>query len=78
MQVIQSFRTARWLRTLNLFLQAVLALTFFGGLNYLALHYSWRKDLTRLRSHSLSAETRAYLAQLDKPVRIIVTLERDS
>ena len=31
-----SFRTARWLRTINLVLQAVLFLTFFAGLNYLA------------------------------------------
>jgi hypothetical protein len=34
--VIDSFRAARWIRTLNLVLQAVLFLTLIGGLNYLA------------------------------------------
>jgi len=32
---IESYRAARWLRTINLVLQAVLFLTLFGGLNYL-------------------------------------------
>lgn len=68
-----SFRATRWLRTINLVLQALLFLSLFGGLNYLALHYSWRFDLTRLRKHSLSAETTSYLDRLNKPVRVIVT-----
>jgi ABC-type uncharacterized transport system involved in gliding motility auxiliary subunit len=79
MSFVPSFRTARWLRTTNLVLQALLFLTFFGGLNYLALQYNWgRFDLTRLRKHSLSAETLSYLEQLTQPVRIIVTFPRKS
>jgi ABC-type uncharacterized transport system involved in gliding motility auxiliary subunit len=79
MSLAPSFRAARWLRTINLVLQAVLFLTLFGGLNYLALQFNWgRFDLTRLRKHSLSAETRSYLDQLTQPVRVIVTFPRKS
>jgi ABC-type uncharacterized transport system involved in gliding motility auxiliary subunit len=73
-----SFRTARWLRTINLVLQAALFLTFFSGLNYLALNYSWRFDLTQHRRYSLSAETEAYLHNLQLPVRIVATFTQDS
>jgi ABC-type uncharacterized transport system involved in gliding motility auxiliary subunit len=72
-----SFRAARWLRTTNLVLQAVLFVTFFVGRNYLASHYAWRFDLTQLRRHSLSAETKSYLERLGEPVRIIVTLAQE-
>jgi hypothetical protein len=76
--VIDSFRAARWIRTLNLILQAVLFLTFVGGLNYLARSHSWRFDLTRYRRFSLSPETRAYLRELSLPVHIVVTTKADS
>ncbi len=71
--MIDSFRAARWIRTLNLVLQAVLFLTFVGGLNYLARSHSWRFDLTRYRRFSLTAETLAYLRELSLPVHIVVT-----
>lgn len=73
-----SFRTVRWVRTLNLLAQAVLFFTLFAGLNYLAVHYAWRFDLTKNQSRSLSAETRAYLKNLDKPVRVVVTLTENN
>lgn len=73
-----SFRAARWIRFINLILQAVLFLTLFAGLNYIALNHSWRFDLTENRRHSLSAETRAYLADLERNVRIIVTISADN
>lgn len=74
-----SFRTARWVRTLNLVLQAVLFLTLFGGLNYLARNHAWgRFDLTEQRRYSLSPETVSYLQNLERPVRIVVTLTGDS
>jgi len=73
-----SFRAARWVRTLNLVLQAVLFLTFFGGLNYLAGNHAWRYDLTHQRRYSLSPETLSYLRNLPRPVRIVVTLTEDS
>jgi hypothetical protein len=61
MFAFESFRAARWLRTFNLVLQAVLFLTLFGGLNYLARNHAWRFDLTKQRKFSLSAETLSYI-----------------
>ena len=77
MPVLDSFRAARWTRTLNLILQAILFLTLFGGLNYLARHNAYRYDLTSQRRYSLSAETLSYLQDLPSPVRIVVTLTED-
>jgi hypothetical protein len=74
MATFDSFRTARWVRTLNLVLQAILFITLFGGLNYLARNHSLRYDLTQQRRYSLSPETIAYLHTLSSPVRIVVTL----
>jgi len=74
MPAFDSFRTARWVRTLNLVLQAVLFISLFGGLNYLARNHSLRYDLTQQRRYSLSPETIAYLHTLSSPVRIVVTL----
>jgi hypothetical protein len=71
--MVDSFRAARWIRTLNLALQAVLFLTFIGGVNYLARSHSMRYDLTRYRRFSLSAETLAYLRELPLPIHIVVT-----
>ena len=73
-----SFRVVRWTRTLNLLAQAILFVTLFAGLNYLAVHYAWRFDLAENRAHSLSPETRAYLKNLKEPVRIVVTLTPNS
>jgi hypothetical protein len=73
-----SFRAARWLRTLNLVLQALLFLTFFGGLNYVAKNHAWRYDLTRSRKFSLSAETLSYVKNLPRPVHVILTLSPES
>ncbi len=70
-----AFAKARWLRTINLVLQAALFLSFFGGLNYLALHHGFRWDLTNHRRHTLSEETLAYLRTLDQPVRLILTID---
>lgn len=77
MSFADSFRAARWLRTLNLMLQAVLFTTLFSGLNYLAMQYALRFDLTQYRRYSLSPETKSYLNSLRAPVRIVVTLTDD-
>ena len=73
MAIRHTFAFARWTRTLNLVLQALLLLTLFGGLNYLALHHGWRWDLTNHRRHTLSEETHAYLRSLDQNVKLVVT-----
>ena len=70
-----SFQANRWLRTINLVLQALLFLALFAGVNYLALRYTWRFDLTRNRFFSLSAETRSYIEQLKEPVHIVIAFE---
>jgi hypothetical protein len=75
---IESYRTVRWLRTINLVLQGALFLTLFGGLNYLAIHYHWRYDLSQHHRFSLSPETLSYLGELLRPIRIVVTLTPDS
>jgi len=74
----ESFRAARWLRTINLLLQALLIFTLFGGLNHLARRYAWRYDLIANRRYALSPETSSYLRQLTQPVRIIVTFDENS
>ena len=73
-----SFRAARWIRTLNLVLQAVLFLTFFAGLNYVARNHPWRFDLTRHRQFSLSPETLSYVRNLHRPVAITITLSEEN
>lgn len=78
MAQFDSFRAARWVRTLNLLLQGVLFLTFFAGLNYVARNHPWRKDLTRNRQFSLSPETLSYVKNLQRPVDITVTLSEDN
>jgi hypothetical protein len=76
MHPIKSFQAARWIRTANLVLQAVLFITLFLGLNYLAIHHSWRTDLTRLRTHSLSPETLSYIRKLEQPIKVYVTIPK--
>lgn len=74
----ESFRAVRWLRTLNLVLQAVLVLTFFGGLNYVARNHPSRFDITRLRKFSLSPESLSYIKSLDRPVHIVMTVSPEA
>lgn len=78
MRFADSFRAARWVRLINLILQAVLFLSFFAGLNYIALRHTWRFDLSETHRQSLSPETKSYLGQLDQPVYVIVTLTDDA
>ncbi|MBX3736311.1 MAG: GldG family protein [Candidatus Didemnitutus sp.] len=77
MHFADSFRAARWVRIINLLLQAALFLSLFAGLNYVAQNHFGRFDLTNSRRYSLSAETRSYLERLDQPVRIYVTFRDD-
>lgn len=77
MKFADSFRAARWVRLVNLLLQAVLFLTLFGGLNYIALNHTSRFDLSAGHRFSLSAETRSYLDRLERDVEIFVTFSKD-
>jgi hypothetical protein len=77
MNLFESFRAVRWLRTLNLVLQAVLVITFFAGLNYVAKNHPHRFDLTRQRKFSLSPETLSYIKNLQRPVHLIKTVSEE-
>lgn len=78
MNVFESFRAVRWIRTLNLMLQAILVVSLFGGLNYIAKNHAWRFDLTKQRKFSLSPETQSYIKSLNRPVQIILTVSPES
>ena len=78
MSFLESFRAVRWLRTMNLVLQAMLVMSFVGGLNYVAKNHAWRFDLTKQRKFSLSAETLSYIRNLQRPVHVIITLSEDN
>lgn len=78
MDPLSSFRAARWVRTVNLLLQAVLLLTLFGGLNYVARHHPVRFDLTANRRFSLAPETLSYLRDLPRPVHLVLTQSPES
>jgi hypothetical protein len=78
MSTAESFRTARWVRTANLLLQALLVSTLFLGLSYLARRHASRFDLIANRRYALSPETQSYLGQLTQPVRIVVTFDQNS
>ncbi len=58
-------------------LQAVLVVTFFGGLNYVAKNHAWRFDLTQQRKFSLSPESLSYIKNLQRPVHVVLTLSGD-
>jgi hypothetical protein len=77
MASFESFRAVRWVRSMNLVLQAILFLTFFAGLNYLAKNHSARFDLTQYRRYSLSAETLSYVRNLPQNIRVVATVSED-
>lgn len=74
MAFFESFRAVRWIRTMNLVLQAILFLTFFAGLNWVARNHASRFDLTQYHRYSLSAETVSYIKDLPKRVTIVATV----
>lgn len=76
MKFADSFRAARWVRLANLLLQAVLFLTLFAGLNFIALNHHWRFDLSAGSRFSLSPETRSYLERLERDVEVFVTFSK--
>src|SRR3954470_19603703 len=78
MHLADSFRAARWIRLVNLLLQAAFFLTLFAGLNYVALNHGGRFDVTASRRHSLSPETKSYLERLERDVTVVVTLTDSS
>ena len=78
MKFLEDYKYANWGKRINRLLQIVLSLSLLFGLNYLATRHFSRIDLTLQHLYSLSPETIAYIRQIEKPVKIIVTLSPDS
>ena len=74
MPPLENYKYVNWIKRINRVAQIVLCISFIVGLNYFATKRYWRSDLTRNHAYSLSPETLAYIRQIDKPVKIIVTL----
>jgi hypothetical protein len=78
MAKLTDFKIARWGASANLYAQVVLFIFLFAGVTFLAGQYFQRMDLTKQHRYSLSPETRAYLSQLQRPVKAYVTISADS
>jgi len=78
MRTFDSFESNRWIWRINLALQIVMVVTLAVIVNYIGMKEYVRRDLTRGRSFSLSAETISYIRDLAQPVEIIVTLADDA
>ena len=76
--LLEDYKYANWGKRINRFLQFVLSLSLLFGLNFLASRHFTRIDLTLRHLYSLSPETVAYIRQIEKPVKIIVTFSPDS
>ncbi|MEM9227164.1 MAG: GldG family protein, partial [Verrucomicrobiota bacterium] len=75
---MEEYSYARWAKGINRLVQVVLFITLVIAVNYIAATSFSRHDLTRTNQYSLSAETLAYLNQLEEPVRIIVSRPTDA
>ncbi|MDP0500310.1 MAG: GldG family protein [Verrucomicrobiota bacterium JB022] len=73
MPALDQFRMTNLGRRANRLLQTALILCLLGGINYLAMNHYHRQDLSQRHLYALSPETRAYLRELENPVRVIVT-----
>jgi ABC-type uncharacterized transport system involved in gliding motility auxiliary subunit len=71
------FRLARRFRTANRAVQIVLGLSLIVALNFLAAKYFSRTDLTETGTYTLAPESKAYIRELEQPVKIIVTIPND-
>lgn len=75
---IAEFRTANWIKRINRGLQIALAISLLTGLHYLASRHFYRLELQIVNRPSLTAETQAYLDQLDEEVEVVATIAADS
>ena len=77
MSQLENFKFSRWFNTGHSIFQFVLVITFFVGLNTLALIHYKRFDITEDRKFALSPESISYVQEIDEPIRIIVTQSTD-
>ena len=72
------FRFARRFRTANRAVQILLSLSLIIALNYISANYFKRIDLTKSGAYTLAPESNAYIRELKEPVKIIVTIPRET
>ncbi|MDH4452096.1 MAG: Gldg family protein [Verrucomicrobiota bacterium] len=63
---------------MNVFIQVVLALALFVGINRLSYRHYWRWDLSPGQEYTLSQDTLNYLSHLSRDVQIYIVFGRDS
>ncbi|MCB1279128.1 GldG family protein [Prosthecobacter sp.] len=63
---------------LNVFIQVILALAIFAGVNRLNYRHYWRWDLSPSQDYTLSEATLNYLSSLSRDVQIYIVFGRDS
>jgi len=71
------FRVTRHFRFANRAVQILLGLSLIIALNFLAAKHFRRIDLTESGTYTLAPESKAYIRNLDQPVKIIVTIPED-
>lgn len=78
MSIIESYQSNRIADRLHAIVQFLLVFMILAAINTIAMRSYTRIDTTLNRSFTLSAQTVAYLQQLQQPIHIIVTLTDQS
>ena len=75
----EDFKVTTRVRRLNLWLQILLGILLYAGLNFLAARHYSRWDVSENRRNSLSPESVAYVKNLREPVEIyaVVSMGRN-
>ncbi len=68
------FKITTRVRKINLWLQIILGVTLYLGLNFLAARHYSRIDFSENRRNSLSPESVAYIKNLKSPIEIFVVI----
>ena len=68
------FKITTRIRKINLWLQIILGITLYVGLNFLAARHYMRIDFSENRKNSLSPESVAYIKNLKNPIDIFVVV----
>lgn len=66
----EDFKITTRVRSLNLWIQILLGIALYAGLNFAASRHYQRFDMSENRRNSLSPESVAYVKNLRKPVEI--------
>lgn len=74
----ETFQSSRFTDRFQAFVQVVLVFLILIAANYIGMRTYQRYDLTQGGIYSLSPETRAYLADLQQPVQVIVTISENA